>query len=121
MVGTAFMTMRILIDSTSNYILQWGKIHTARGQTDGGVVAGESCGEIRWALFVERPQISPLLQDRDIAAVGLATSCGRKYGTVWFPHTVPRHPELFDYCEETAIESKIKLLLDEFSFDLGFQ
>jgi hypothetical protein len=54
-------------------------------QLNGGDVAGESSSEIRWALFVERPQISPLLQNRDIAAVGLATSCGWKYGTVWFP------------------------------------
>ena len=70
------MTMRISIESTANYIQLWGKIYTALGQTDGGDVAGESSGEIRWALFVERPQISPLLQNRDIAAVGLATSCG---------------------------------------------
>jgi hypothetical protein len=55
-----------------------------------------SGGEIRWALFVERPQISPLLQNRDIAAVGLARD------ELWLEvrdsmvstqeHTVPRHP-----------------------------
>jgi hypothetical protein len=62
------MMMRISIDSTANYIQLWGRIYIARGQNDGGDVASES-GEIRWALFVERPQISPLLQNRDFAAV----------------------------------------------------
>ena len=51
------MMMMFSIDSTSNYIRLWGKISIAQGQTDGGDVAGESSGEIRWVLFVERPQI----------------------------------------------------------------
>ena len=35
-VGTASMMMSISIDSTANRIQLWGKIYTARGQTDGG-------------------------------------------------------------------------------------
>jgi len=62
-VGTASIIMRISIDCTANYIQLWGKIYTAHSKTDGGDVGGESSGEIRWALFVERPQISLLLQN----------------------------------------------------------
>jgi hypothetical protein len=32
-------------------------------KTDGGDVGSESSGEIRWVLYVEHPQISPLLQN----------------------------------------------------------